>query len=478
MLGMFCLLMMALPSCKKWLDVEPLDRSTEDRLFKDEAGFKTALNGIYLEMTSNSAYGADLTMQFTDILAQYYNVNSEHQYTKTATYAFQEAPAKNSIQSIWNVAFTQIANCNVLIENADRRKQVFSADNYNLIKGEALALRACFHFDMLRLFGPVYGQEPNAAAIPYYDQKTNVPNPILKANEVLDKVLADLEAAELLLAKDPVITSGPLFSAAIDGSPVDLRFRNLRMNYYAVKALHARVALYGNQKVKALQLSKDLITEATKWFPFVNINQIMTDNLNPDRVFSSEVLFALQSPKLNTTFKALFAPELDAKSILAPTSNRLSAVFENNENDYRYNPIWIKSAVGGKNYRIFYKYDDIEDKRKLYRNLIPMLRLSEVYYIAAESSPDFNQGLGYLNSIRKARGLANLTNVSSQPDLQLQIEKEYIREFYGEGQLFYYYKRQAKSSILSGYGSNQINMGKTQYVLPLPESETKYRKSL
>lgn len=475
MLAMLGFLCVTLPSCKKWLAIEPLDRSTEDRLFKDESGFKTALNGIYLEMTNDKAYGADLSMKFVDILAQYYNVNPEHRYTKLATYAYQEEPTKSNIQSIWNTAYSQIANCNVLIDNADKRKAVFTADNYSLIKGEALALRACFHFDMLRLFGPVYAKDPNALSIPYYDQKTNSPNPILKASEVMEKVLLDLVAAEQLLLNDPIITKGPMFSEAVDGTGADLRYRNLRMNYFAVKALHARVALYAGQKSEALQLADEVITKATKWFPFISVDQIMTDNINPNRVLSTEVLFALQSPKLNTVFKGLFAPELDAKTILAPTEAKLAAVFENNENDYRYTPIWIKTGVGGKNYRIFYKYDDIEDKRRLYRNLIPMFRLSEMYYIAAETSSNVNQGLVYLNKIRNARGLTDLTITEVGNDLQSRIEKEYVREFYGEGQLFYYYKRVAKTVIPSGYGSNPISMSKVQYVLPLPESETKYR---
>ncbi|MEI3419970.1 MAG: hypothetical protein V8R91_02295 [Butyricimonas faecihominis] len=36
-----------------------------------------------------------------------------------------------------------------------------------VLTGEALALRAFLHLDMLRLFGPVYVKDPSAEAIPY-----------------------------------------------------------------------------------------------------------------------------------------------------------------------------------------------------------------------------------------------------------------------------------------------------------------------
>ena len=43
-----------------------------------------------------------------------------------------------------------------------------------MMKGEALGLRAFLHFDLLRLYGPVYSVTPTGKAIPYrtsFDQK-------------------------------------------------------------------------------------------------------------------------------------------------------------------------------------------------------------------------------------------------------------------------------------------------------------------
>ncbi|MEG2556778.1 MAG: hypothetical protein RSA53_11915, partial [Odoribacter sp.] len=77
--------------------------------------------------------------------------------------------------------------------------------------------------------------------------------PLLPANEVYEKIKADLKAAESYLQKsDPIITEGALFSiGGYDGN--DMRYRNLRMNYFAVQALLARVALYCDEKPLALE---------------------------------------------------------------------------------------------------------------------------------------------------------------------------------------------------------------------------------
>jgi hypothetical protein len=54
-----------------------------------------------------------------------------------------------------------------------------------------------------------------------------------------------------------------------------------------------------------------------------------------------------------------------------------------------------------------------------------------------------------------------------------EIQKEYQKEFWGEGQLFFYYKRTNKTSIPSAIsGTANVTMTAAKYVVPLPLSET------
>ena len=71
-----------------------------------------------------------------------------------------------------------------------------------------------------------------------------------------------------------------------------LRYRQLRMNYYAVLALKARVYLCAGEEAKALAVARELLTDSKvdEYFPAVDPNKLLANQDNPDRVFSTEVL--------------------------------------------------------------------------------------------------------------------------------------------------------------------------------------------
>src|SRR5699024_719330 len=104
--------------------------------------------------------------------------------------------------------------------------------------------------------------------------------------------------------------------------------------------------------------------------------------------------------------------------------------YEGNESDYRYNPLWKLPPTNSKSYRTFYKYADVQDKNAKWRHVQPMIRISEMYYIAAETATDKNTALGYLNTVRFHRGLNDLPNSA---DIDEELKKAYAKEFYGEG---------------------------------------------
>lgn len=59
------------------------------------------------------------------------------------------------------------------------------------------------HFDMLRLFGPVYSLNPDGTSIPYYADETLTPEALLPASQVVYKVLQDLMAARAACSMIP-----------------------------------------------------------------------------------------------------------------------------------------------------------------------------------------------------------------------------------------------------------------------------------
>ena len=97
-----------------------------------------------------------------------------------------------------------------------------------------------------------------------------------------------------------------------------------------------------------------------------------------------------------------------------------------------------------------------------------------MYLIAAECHAGKDDVLAYarLNALRNARMTSSVsTNILSN------IENEYIREFAGEGQLFWYYKRNNMPSIPAIYDRSRpnISMSTANYVFELPQSEDGFR---
>lgn len=463
-------------SCDSWLEVKPYDKISEGELQKSEEGYQKMLNGIYIDLNSDALYGQSLSVEMIEVMGGAYAIGTDNSvwgnYKDLSNYQYGTEYWRNRLDQTWNKAYALILNCNKILENIDQNQDLFTGGNYYAVKGEALALRAMLHFDMLRLFGPVYAKDSDKKAIPYYNKQTNSPEPILTAKEVAEKVVADLEEARILLANDPVKTEGTLMSGSQDGTSNFMRYRALRLNYYAVEALLARVNLYMGNKTEAFKYATDVIKTADQGiFPFVDKSLVIGSPADPDRIFSSEVLFALTNTSRSKIHKNFYDPSRLPNYVFRMDDNLMSNIVYGGatttggyQDDYRYRANWI--ATGSNRY--FYKYSDMVANGSIQNTMIPMIRLGEMLLIAAESQSDnLANGVQYVNALRRNRGVANLQTLT--PDL---LKYEYIRELYGEGQLFYLYKRLNSDIITSSNANKNPKASDLIFVVPLPDSET------
>lgn len=463
-------------SCDSWLEVKPYDKISEGELQKSEEGYQKMLNGIYIDLNSDALYGQSLSVEMIEVMGGAYAIGTDNSvwgnYKDLSNYQYGTEYWRNRLDQTWNKAYALILNCNKILENIDQNQDLFTGGNYYAVKGEALALRAMLHFDMLRLFGPVYAKDSDKKAIPYYNKQTNSPEPILTAKEVAEKVVADLEEARILLANDPVKTEGTLMSGSQDGTSNFMRYRALRLNYYAVEALLARVNLYMGNKTEAFKYATDVIKTADQGiFPFVDKSLVIGSPADPDRIFSSEVLFALTNTSRSKIHKNFYDPSRLPNYVFRMDDNLMSNIVYGGaattggyQDDYRYRANWI--ATGSNRY--FYKYSDMVANGSIQNTMIPMIHLGEMFLIAAESQSDnLANGVQYVNALRRNRGVANLQTLT--PDL---LKYEYIRELYGEGQLFYLYKRLNSDIITSSNANKNPKASDLIFVVPLPDSET------
>lgn len=451
--------------CKKWLDVSPKTEIRESILFSDEQGFKDAMIGIYTYLGGTSTYGTNLTMGVVDGMAYRYNVSANtHIYYYPSRYDYTNTATRNFNNAIWGGLYTGVANVNNVLMQIDAKQSLFSANNYNIIKGEALALRALLHFDLLRLYGIPPLIDGNRKSIPYVTRFGMSVYPLLTVNAVMDSCLKDLSEAEQLLSADKTVR----LDYSIDPY---LSYTRNHMNYWAVKGLQARIYLYRGDNTNALLAAKAVIDNQAANFPFV-VTSLAAATINRDRTYYSEHLFALNVYKLKDITEPLTKNASPGSTpTLVQTTSAINTLYESasgGSSDIRY--LYLFTAYGTSSSCTKYWQDDITIE--YLKGNLPVIRLSEMYYIAAEAAATPAEGVDYLNVIRSKRGLAALPAAISQVNLQAEILKEYKKEFYAEGQLFYYFKRRNASRV----DGSTINMTETHYTFPLPENEIEFAK--
>lgn len=452
-------MVMALASCSKFLDVKPEAQIKDSELFSSEIGFKEALSGVYSSLTYEPLYGREMTFGLMGVLAYEWDYQPSI-YDFDKIYAYKSSTTSlNRIDAIWNGAYNAIANNNMILSNIDAQKSIFSANNYNIIKGESLALRAFIHFDLLRIFGASYAENPNKLTIPYVTLTTKENFPQLTVSQVLDKVITDLTAAAELLQVDPILTGQTITNANDNGYLLN---RQVHLNYYAVKGLLARVYLYKQDYVNALANAQVVIQSAK--FPWIK-SDALTNKTVSDLTFSTEHLFALNVVRLKTISNNAFTVTGTGTFYITPAS--LSDYY-NSSSDFRF-LYWFSPNDQGNLY--LYKYTQLAAATwpQAYRNKLPLIKLPEMYFIAAEclKNTDYTQAVNLINTVRLARGV-NASPINTV-DFDNALASEYRKEFIGEGQLFFYHKRRNDVSIPKAGGFDLVAL--KGYKLPIPVSE-------
>jgi hypothetical protein len=474
----------SLSSCKKWLNVTPISQVSEEELFKTTAGFQDALNGVYTTCANMNLYGYELSCGTPEVLAQNYSLPSDDvlHYQPTASYNYKDPFFIERKDTVWTGLYHGIANCNLILKNVETNRSVLTGSMYALVKAEALAMRGYLHFDLLRLFAPSFKSNPAAKAIPYVTEFSNKATGLSTVNEVLTNITNDLtQAKELIRPVDPILTPAyyPSYPSDSNYHPAEqanpnlfLQNRRHRMNYYAICGELARVNLYQEKMSDALNNALEVIN-ANK-FPWT-LDQDFTnpDTKERDRILYKELIFAWYVPNMKDTLAFRF--NAGAKSLTIEKS-AAEAIYEQSgagARDKRFGQWFLlnNSSASAKWYELQKYKRDIEIN--LYDLVIPAIRLSEMYYIASECSydTDTTSSLKYLNTVRHVRGMLDVS-VTSKDALMRELLKEARKEFYGEGQLFYMYKR-LNTSIPNQAGGN-ISTSDRLFVLPLPNDEIEF----
>lgn len=459
--------------CKKWLDVQPGTVISEKNQFGSEAGFKDAMLGVYIKLSDARTYGRNTTFGFLDVIGQCYNIATANEtYAQAVKLNYMDQKTRPFVDSIWYDMYANIGNVNQILSNLESSTVQFSGRYKNQLRGEALAMRAFLHFDLLRMFGTAPAVNANAKAIPYVTIFKVQIFPALTVNQVMDSCLKDLAAAEALLAEDKTIIR------AYSNEDPYKSFTRHHMNYYAVKGLQARINLYRGNKPAALAAAMEVIGNQPANFPFTKPADITT-TYNKDYTFAQEHLFAVFVSSLKAASDQHFLGTAQGGPAIFPlTDSHRGVLYEisaGGSTDLRYSNLF---APAGSAYATT-KYSQINiihtnSEMDYLRTLIPLIRVSEMFYIAAEASATPEEGTVFLNTIRTNRGLPALPLNQTEANLNNELRKEIKKECYAEGQNFFYFKRRNLPEINTLTATGKLIVPANAYQFPIPDAEIEY----
>lgn len=224
-------LLLALESCKKYLDQQPITEVTTPAVFKDVNGAYQALVGAYTRLGGQEGYGQRLSL--------YYTVDTDEMQGPTGTdderrniARYQPTPANTGLQNPFAQIFQGIEFANNCIDNIPKMELYSSGSEQDKKKlqrmyGEALTLRAQFYFEGIKNWGDLPSHFTSAANLAL---ATPFPSRVNR-DSLYDKMLADLATAEPLVPwRNEVAAMGDILDE--------------RITKGTVKGVRARIALF------------------------------------------------------------------------------------------------------------------------------------------------------------------------------------------------------------------------------------------
>ena len=196
------------------------------------------VKGAYNRMTNSAYYGRDFIIHNECRTDNTFANGNSGRFQTPAT--FNYIPDNNI--GIWSEAYRVIASANIII-GVDVNTLDGDLDYAKHIQGQAYAIRALAHFDLLRQYGQQYISGGNNVGIPYVTEfKGEDAFPSRKsADEVKSLIMIDLQTAFGLM-------DNTYFDASKEF-----------MSKYTAKALESKVAIYFGMWNEAKSAAEEVI---------------------------------------------------------------------------------------------------------------------------------------------------------------------------------------------------------------------------
>jgi len=196
-------------SCSKVLDTTPKDFISPDNYFETEEQARYVLNGVYSTLTQNETYGSNMLGRMALDGDECWNHYTGDRFTVADNNFGANEPR---ILSYWKEVYAGIYRANLFLENID--KVPMDETKRNVMKGEALFLRAYFYLMLVNRFGSV----PLILESIKSGDASSIQIPQTPAKEIYNRIIADMEiAADMVEDAETVAMGGRVSKSAVWG---------------------------------------------------------------------------------------------------------------------------------------------------------------------------------------------------------------------------------------------------------------------
>ncbi len=436
---------LALTSCSDFLDKEPSTALPEEEAIETVGDLQNAVNGVtYFISGERGTYGAEFTL-YADLLTNEFAViRSNNQSVPISSYNLTKYDELAT--NPYRVFYGAIANINKALEISTG----ISDSEVTNLQGQLYAWRGLLHFDLARLYAHIPSTVANTSeansGIPVSTQVYEPEYRPTRATlaETYSQVISDLTQAISMLDEDNGVGY---------------------MNKWAATALRARAYLYMGDYAKALTDANAVIESGV----YTLYNQTNYDKVWAAEGTTESILEFLTTDNYNAQ---RYTPGYytDANGYAECAFNKEGNLFTyltTHPEDIRSKMIKdqtnVKSAPG------YYPAKYPGRNNSTYVHNPKIIRLSEVYLIAAEASYYLSGGgaaAPFINEIEQNRveGYEDVDSVTID-----DIIFEYTKELFAENQIAFAYWRNDKE--VTNQRGQQIGADNQRAIMPIPQRE-------
>jgi len=451
-------------SCKKYLDIKPQFVVGDNLVVTSLEGLEGAVIGGFSQIQSGNLYGGGIIAN-SELLGDYIapqGTSIQSDFSLGQMYLHQMNGYNSQAGGMWGDAYAAIQTANTVLQYLPN----FQAQNpatCNVLKGEALFIRAAMHFELVRMFAQPSGftADDSHMGVPIRltpgTSTTGQNTPRSTVAQVYAQVIADLQAAEALLPADRAAT-GPSYY----------------VSKYAVEAFLARAYFAQHNYAQAASYATLVI----------NAGFTLNDSIAPTS--STSIYYQSGSATTNeTVFQIINTTKNDpGDGYLHGRFN--TPPFGTTVPPYAMNTPFVNillsaKAVNDRRYAQLYRYSFGSYFCRKYDHQyanVPVIRLAEMYLTRAECEAqmsNYTAALADYNMTRLRAGLI-ADNSSTGAGLIAAIRAERDLELAMEGDHYFEIKR--RQGTFDTPGAGPLSWNAPTMVYPIPQQEVNQNKAM